>query len=988
MDGRQVKSVSALYTMKEINQMKEEIANSKGSYKLKTFNVFKKKGANASASPGIQTYFLPATSRSQSSKKSVIKSPSASVPKITPGVVTQSPKAVANSTFYASETNKDSSCKEIYCSVSSTPALSNAQLKTPARRVILSSAGTGLTPEIKDKSSKEICKRSDKDGSSSVTSTLDKIAETPNKPSSTSKVKPRKLNLSSSSHRTDTRSHRKKAIDLDEKTLHSPVGKTVVKVIEDSSMICNLSTKHGKHSKSPSVSSMDNISSNRDSSKARAREQSRESEASQACDGSSSSKDANPHGPTVEEHSNETLKEAFNLRIKMEEMERKLRNEVGKALEKRNTEIETLKKEVKESQERNGAEVGELNVALEKMKVEKEELEKTLNLERTKFGKLKESFAPLKLQLEKRIQESRSSKAEFEKTNDELKERNKILKNELEETVESLAIDKKNFKDEVKGKDTIIMSREEEIEKLKKKLDSKQEDERAVKAMLTEQNKVVKQQQEVMAMKDKEIERLKSIENSLRGDLSEKEGLFKEKLEEKMTDVKEAKIEVIEMSNKLNAANEKMNLMNSVKKKMLKKKEKEIDLLKKKVKDLESISSSTSSKRKRRKSSSERNSTSTPLKKRKTDSDKRRPSDDVDPVSDDSHSLIIDESRAEVEENFSDISGGSISENCVSIDNSEHSALKEIFANDKNSVDGSPKMSIVSTPMRQLTVEERMSQLFGEETDDSASTEQRKSPTTSGDVPGESLLSESADKTDQQLSQPYSPAKTSRVDHNYSMTLEKGNAVPIKPTLKLKDIQSLLADQTQRYLVPVLTDTQPQDISNEAKDEFLLKQKKAMYDVLKAVTEVVKKCLNKFYQNGSIKDSEEFESFARMWSHKFRDQIKETLLASRDFNVPFEFTIEQEDKKKMIDRILLYFNVKDIVLKLLAKYPAEEKKKLAMVQKFTKDQYDKLENTLESMEMLSTKVPLSLTDDFQLQIKYNILRMIHSNQQFNPYLQK
>ena len=89
------------------------------------------------------------------------------------------------------------------------------------------------------------------------------------------------------------------------------------------------------------------------------------------------------------------------------------------------------------------------------------------------------------------------------------------------------------------------------------------------------------------------------------------------------------------------------------------------------------------------------------------------------------------------------------------------------------------------------------------------------------------------------------------------------------------------------------------------------------------VCDVVKHCLDKFYKNKSITSKEEFESLARQFSYEFRRDIKQSYLEKHDSYKDIQ--VSQESKRKIIDKIVLYFNIQEHVKKTLEKLPSSRK---------------------------------------------------------------
>lgn len=101
---RNLKNVQALYTLEELNKLKEKIAKPKKSLQSNTSNVLLKNGSkkastNLSATPGIKSYFSSTDTQRQSSKKNANTTPAATkVQKKPRPLAEETPRIVAQPT--------------------------------------------------------------------------------------------------------------------------------------------------------------------------------------------------------------------------------------------------------------------------------------------------------------------------------------------------------------------------------------------------------------------------------------------------------------------------------------------------------------------------------------------------------------------------------------------------------------------------------------------------------------------------------------------------------------------------------------------------------------------------------------------------------------------------------------------------------------------------------------------------------------------------
>ena len=135
------------------------------------------------------------------------------------------------------------------------------------------------------------------------------------------------------------------------------------------------------------------------------------------------------------------------------------------------------------------------------------------------------------------------------------------------------------------------------------------------------------------------------------------------------------------------------------------------------------------------------------------------------------------------------------------------------------------------------------------------------------------------------------------------------------------------------------------------------------------VCDVVKHCLDKFYKNKSITSKEEFESLARQFSYEFRRDIKQSYLKKHDSYKDIQ--VSQESKRKIIDKIVLYFNIQEHVKKTLEKLPSSREFK-SQYEKLSRDFYNKVRDSNYAFQHNSIG-GMAVTDDFLSQIT-NMLR--------------
>jgi len=245
---------------------------------------------------------------------------------------------------------------------------------------------------------------------------------------------------------------------------------------------------------------------------------------------------------------------------------------------------------------------------------------------------------------------------------------------------------------------------------------------------------------------------------------------------------------------------------------------------------------------------------------------------------------------------------------------------------------------------KQMSVEEKMRLLFEDSSED-------ESPAT-------------AEKEKmEELPISYSPAKTSKV----SPVIR--NSLPPKPKISLKSLSSLSwnslwpndVDMNQRKglekIDRLIIDCEKISKQEQTKIDDCVKK------CYNEVDDVVRKCLKKFLTLGSITQTVH-DILSKEFAKEFQDTIVERYLIKHPNLLGFELT--REDKGDIVDKIILYFNIQDVVNSELKTIPSNPATQLPEVcQKLTREFYCKLlTNSLGKKQKA-----ILLSDDFKLQIR-------------------
>jgi len=261
-----------------------------------------------------------------------------------------------------------------------------------------------------------------------------------------------------------------------------------------------------------------------------------------------------------------------------------------------------------------------------------------------------------------------------------------------------------------------------------------------------------------------------------------------------------------------------------------------------------------------------------------------------------------------------------------------------------------PKIKIT----KHMSVEEKMKLLFDEDSSEDEST--------STTYDNEKV---------EELPVSYSPAKTSKVSPVISSSL------PVKPKIYLKDLRLLSWNSLWPHDVEkkdeVMKRMPRQFDGDEISKQDQVKIDKCVEKCFEEVGDVVRKCLKKFLTLGSITQTI-YDSLATEFTREFQDAVVDKYLVNHSNLLGFELT--REDKGEIVDKIILHFNIQDVVKNQMKTTPSIPTNQFPEIcQKLTREFYGKL--LTQSLGRKENAITLS--EDFKQQIICNIKHKYNDN---------
>jgi len=261
-----------------------------------------------------------------------------------------------------------------------------------------------------------------------------------------------------------------------------------------------------------------------------------------------------------------------------------------------------------------------------------------------------------------------------------------------------------------------------------------------------------------------------------------------------------------------------------------------------------------------------------------------------------------------------------------------------------------PKIKIT----KHMSVEEKMKLLFDEDSEDEST----------------STSTFDNDKVEE-LPVSYSPAKTSKVLPVISSSL------PVKPKIYLKDLRLLSWNSLWPHDVEkkeeVMKRMPRQFDGDEISKQDQVKIDKCVEKCFEEVGDVVRKCLKKFLTLGSITQTI-YDSLATEFTREFQDAVVDKYLVNHSNLLGFELT--REDKGEIVDKIILHFNIQDVVKNQMKTTPSIPTNQFPEIcQKLTREFYGKL----LTQSLGRKEKAITLSEDFKQQIICNIKHKYNDN---------
>ena len=720
------------------------------------------------------------------------------------------------------------------------------------------------------------------------------------------------------------------------------------------------------------------------------------------------------------------------LMSQLQQSEENLNKAINNALKAKQNEIDQLKQQIKKLEASNEQLVKDMDKKRHENDTNFFKLEDLLDKEKQRsegaiknLDSLKALVVPLKNKLTEQQTEINKIKKEKDSLEKEkskhldnkmtLESTNESLRNEIREIHESYVNDKSDLEKKVKDltqdvidSKEVIKTKETEIASLKEK----------VKNVNTKSNDLESKQQSKVSQLLKQIDDLSKDLDDAKGDSEKKIAKLNEDLKVKDSALTSFKNLKRDNDKVLKTLQEQLDKNNNHKK-IIKEKDDEIEKLKGAIEELEKRSESEASSSKRKRDDFEDREIDVEESPKKltvvedlsleqiSDDEVNDLLDDNDNDTDATTDVTIEDEIEDtpVEEaapstgsnliNNIDLFTASLSSAREEVESSSifsNANIEQTTTNDNIEHDKDTSEEVTDKPSENKqkppkqgkfnSIEDKLKDLFGEDDDANESVNEEAPQTTiTVDVPQTTILDTSNERllndsrstiipNELSLNISYSPAKTSKVAKSSSSSTVSPPLAAPKPSIRVKTIEELgkLSNKNNSFGYEPI-DFMDNDAVKQEKIQIDRNFEKLKLDVC----DVVKKCLQKFYTNNSITSSLEFESLARTFSHEFREEIRENYLATNGSLLGIE--IATDDKRRIIDHIIFFFHIQELVKQVLLKIPVKAHEIKELMTRYTTEFYNKIRQSSKLNFPLVSG--MELDPDFKLQISNHIRHNYH-----------